>query len=71
MTTAYQGHEPYIFISYSHSDSDAALKIIKALSEAGFRVWYDNGIEAGTEWPEYIAERCMLSRMILCVFALV
>ena len=45
MTTAYQGHEPYIFISYSHSDSDAALKIIKALSEAGFRVWYDNGID--------------------------
>ena len=69
MTTAYQGHEPYIFISYSHSDSDAALKIIKALSEAGFRVWYDNGIEAGTEWPEYIAERLMSCGVVIALMS--
>lgn len=53
---AYEGKEPYIFISYAHKDSDRILPIISALQERGFRVWYDAGIEAGTEWPEYIAE---------------
>lgn len=53
---AYEGKEPYIFISYAHKDSDRVLPIIQGLQDRGFRVWYDAGIEAGTEWPEYIAE---------------
>ena len=57
MSVAYNGTEPYIFISYSHKDTDTVLKAVDALNDNGFRVWYDNGIEAGTEWPEYIAER--------------
>lgn len=54
---AYEGTEPYIFISYAHLDSDRVLPIISALQERGFRVWYDAGIEAGTEWIDYIAEQ--------------
>ncbi len=54
--TAYEGNEPYIFISYAHKDSVKVLPILEALSQKGFRIWYDAGIEAGTEWPEYIAE---------------
>jgi hypothetical protein len=57
MISAYQGNEPYIFISYSHKDSADVLKILEHLDENGFRVWYDSGIEAGTEFPAYIAER--------------
>ena len=53
----YKGNEPYIFISYSHKDKDVVYPIIKALADKGFRVWFDTGIEAGTEWPEYLAER--------------
>ncbi|MBR4017481.1 MAG: toll/interleukin-1 receptor domain-containing protein [Oscillospiraceae bacterium] len=53
---AYEGSEPYIFVSYAHSDSDRVLPVISALQERGFRIWYDAGIEAGTEWPEYIAQ---------------
>jgi len=53
---AYEGTEPYIFISYAHKDSDRVLPIVSALQERGFRMWYDAGIEAGSEWPEYIAE---------------
>ena len=53
---AYKGSEPYIFISYAHADSERVFPIITALQERGYRVWYDAGIEAGTEWPEYIAE---------------
>ena len=51
----YQGNEPYIFVSYAHRDSDQVIPIIERLQQWGFRVWYDAGIEAGTEWPEYIA----------------
>ena len=55
-TTAYEGKQPYIFISYAHKDSACVLPVIESLAQNGFRVWYDAGIEAGTEWPEYIAE---------------
>jgi len=47
----------YAFISYSHKDSDRVIPIINALEELKVALWYDNGIEVGTEWPEYIAER--------------
>lgn len=53
---AYEGNAPYIFISYAHKNTDRVLPIIAALQSRGFRVWYDAGIEAGSEWPEYIAQ---------------
>lgn len=52
----YEGNEKYIFISYAHKDSEVVLPIVNALMDSGFRVWYDQGIEAGTEWPAYIEE---------------
>ncbi len=55
MPSAYEGKHPYIFVSYAHLDSDEVLPILSELESRGFRVWYDGGIEAGTEWPEYIA----------------
>ena len=53
---AYEGSKPYIFISYAHKDKDIVMPILEALEGCGFRLWYDAGIEVGTEWPEYIAE---------------
>ncbi len=53
---AYEGNQPYIFISYAHKDAKTVLPILEALEGLGFRLWYDAGIEAGTEWPEFIAE---------------
>ncbi|MBQ4043089.1 MAG: toll/interleukin-1 receptor domain-containing protein [Clostridia bacterium] len=52
---AYEGKEPYIFISYSHKNSDQVHRAIEEMQKAGYRVWFDGGIEAGSEWPEYIA----------------
>ena len=49
--------DKYIFVSYAHKDSPTVLPLIDALRKNGYTVWYDQGIEAGTEWPEYIAER--------------
>ena len=46
----------YIFVSYAHKDAAKVLPLIDALRQSGFSVWYDQGIEAGTEWPEYIAK---------------
>ena len=48
--------KPYIFISYSHRDSDKVLKIMDRLKSAGYNVWYDGGIDPGTEWDENIAK---------------
>ena len=53
---AYEGNEKYIFFSYAHRDSATVLPMIEYMQEKGFRVWYDAGIEAGTEWPGYIEE---------------
>lgn len=52
----YEGTEKYIFISYSHQDNARVYPIIESLAEKGFRIWYDEGIDPGSEWPETIAE---------------
>lgn len=52
----YKGTEEYIFISYSHKDEEKVLRIISAMIQHGFRVWFDEGIDPGTEWAEIIAE---------------
>ena len=70
---AYNGSEPYIFVSYSHRDTEQVLPIVSELQARGFRIWYDAGIEAGTEWPEYIAEHlngCSAVLVFLSDFAL-
>lgn len=57
MPKAYQGKEPYIFISYAHADWQQVEPIIAELQERGFRVWYDEGLPPGENWLEHLAER--------------
>ena len=52
----YEGHAPYIFISYAHRNSGSVLPAITPLHEQCYRVWYDEGIPAGSDWPKNIAE---------------
>ena len=47
---AYEGQEPYIFISYARVDADKVTPLLEALSGAGYRIWWDKGIEAGADW---------------------
>ena len=61
----YEGNEKYIFVSYAHNDADTVLPIVDALMNDGYRVWFDSGIEAGTEWPEYIEDHLMNSHVVL------
>jgi DNA segregation ATPase FtsK/SpoIIIE, S-DNA-T family len=58
---AYKGSDPYVFVSYSHKDSDEVLKDISWMIENGYRVWYDEGIEFGQDFPTELAiaiKRC-------------
>ena len=50
----YEGRLPYVFISYSHRDSERVLEIISALNDRKLRLWYDEGIPAGSDWPKNI-----------------
>lgn len=61
----YEGNAPYIFISYAHKDSDQVLPILDELADRGYRVWYDDGIAPGSEWPEYIATHLASSGLVL------
>ena len=52
---AYKGKEPYIFVSYAHKNSDIVFEHIIKLRASGFRIWYDEGIDPGTDWSDEIA----------------
>lgn len=53
----YDGNKPYAFISYAHRDMEKALSIARGLSDRGYRIWMDVGLDACSAWPERIAEK--------------
>ena len=50
--TPYEGDEPYIFFSYKHTDAPTVFEILEKLNDAGFRIWYDEGLEWGQKWTQ-------------------
>ena len=52
----YRGKNGYIFISYAHRDAATVLPILERMGQDGYRFWFDEGIDPGTEWDEFIAE---------------
>lgn len=50
----YEGRRPYVFISYSHRDSEKVLDVLTELNQRKLRLWYDEGIPAGSDWPKTI-----------------
>lgn len=55
----YSGTAPYGFISYAHADAERVLSVVGALDGDRYRLWYDAGIEAGTNWPEVVASHLL------------
>jgi|GEM_PF-2536378 len=53
---AYVGEQPYLFVSYAHRDGEEVLPWIKFLNDMGYRVWFDEGIDPGNEWPHEIEQ---------------
>ncbi|NIL93433.1 MAG: TIR domain-containing protein [Woeseiaceae bacterium] len=62
---AYQGEEPFIFVSYAHEDSEAVFRVMKMLRSNGFNVWYDDGIHPGSVWRDEIANRILKCEVFL------
>ena len=52
---AYRGTEPYLFVCYAHRDADAVYADLVSLDEYGIKIWYDEGIPAGSSWRGEIA----------------
>lgn len=60
MVKPYEG-DNYIFISYSHRNTAKVMGVMERMQRDGFRIWYDDGIDPGTEWDDNIAahvDRC-------------
>ncbi|MFX0004843.1 MAG: tetratricopeptide repeat protein [Candidatus Hodarchaeota archaeon] len=53
---AYDGDEPFIFVSYSHTDRLQVYPIIDYLNKTGKNVWYDEGIPISEDWKKSIVE---------------
>ena len=67
---AYEGKGKYIFVSYSHKDSGIVYPTIRKMFEEKYRVWYDEGIAPGSEWPHNIEvhlKQCSVA--LICVSA--
>ena len=56
MLPAYHGSEPYVFVSYAHRDKSRVYPEIRRFNDAGFHVWYDEGITPGSTWTEELAK---------------
>lgn len=65
MISAYEGKEPYIFVSYSHKDREEVYRVMELLAARGYRIWYDQGIEPGYDWPEDIAQHLLGAEVVL------
>lgn len=48
----YEGTEPYLFISYSHYNSDEVYRILNRLNKEKFRVWFDDTMEIGKDFRD-------------------
>ncbi len=67
-TAPYEGEQEFVFFSYCHEDAAMVYPIIERLAIGGFRVWYDDGLHPGDDWPEITAKH--LSRSAVCVAAI-
>ena len=64
---AYNGTEPYLFLSYAHTDKEIVEKIIIGLKENMCRVWYDEGLTPGESWSDDLAEHLKNATVVVVV----
>jgi serine phosphatase RsbU (regulator of sigma subunit) len=62
---AYPGNEPYVFVSYAHADRNAIYPELKWLHDAGYRIWYDEGIPPSENWVGVIPQRIITCTVVL------
>jgi len=54
---AYTGTEPYLFVSYSHRDTEKVYPILDALYDKKYRIWYDESCENGNDFRDELRKR--------------
>ncbi len=63
---AYEGEDPYLFVSYSHQDAHLVYPEMSQLRATGYNIWYDEGVAASNEWPEEIANAVLGCSVFVC-----
>ena len=58
-----------IFLSYRRADQALARSLVEALEARGVGVWWDQKIEAGTDWRDAIVENLINSDMLVILFS--
>lgn len=53
---AYEGDAPYFFVSYAHADDEIVFQEMSWIHDAGFNLWYDDGIHVGSDWRQSLAD---------------
>lgn len=62
---AYIGDEPYLFISYSHKDTDRVYPILDALYDKKYRIWYDEACENGNDFRDELRNRIQKAEAVI------
>ncbi|MFX1236240.1 MAG: toll/interleukin-1 receptor domain-containing protein, partial [Promethearchaeota archaeon] len=62
---AYDGFEPFLFVSYAHKDISSVYPIIKKLNLSGINIWYDEGIPLTSDWGDILGQKIIDSQLFL------
>jgi TolB-like protein/DNA-binding winged helix-turn-helix (wHTH) protein/Tfp pilus assembly protein PilF len=60
-----KGKRSYVFICYSHKDSNLVFPEIHWLQDQGVDIWYDEGISAGKNWRAEIGDSLLGASHVL------
>ncbi len=64
---AYQGNNPYVFVSYAHKDNKKVLDLIKLLKRKMCRIWYDEGLTPGGSWNDDLANHISKCECVIII----
>lgn len=53
----YIGNDPYLFISYSHADTEIVDRILNRINDEKYRFWYDDTMEIGEDFRNELRVR--------------
>jgi len=54
---AYTGNEPFLFISYSHRDTEQVYPLLDMLHDKKYRIWYDESCETGNDFRDELRDK--------------
>lgn len=67
---SYAGDGNYVFISYSRKDKNIVYADLLEMNRLGVRFWYDDGIAAGENWREVVANKINSPKCVGVIFYL-